>query len=284
MTPLALGLVILSAFFHATWNLFAKQSEDKILFLWWMLLIGDLLFLPLLLLGPWPLAFPWKGWMAILASGMIHTGYYIFLGKAYERGDLSLVYPLARGSGPVIVLCLALLILGERPSFQGLFGIGCVVLGVLALHSFPWRGFSLIQVRHLPQAALTGLAIGLYSTVDKIGVGYVPPLPYLFFLNLCAWLLLTPWILKTRGFTVLASGKRDLWQSSVAGGLLNLAYLLVLYAMTLAQISYIAAAREFNVVFGAILGAWWLREEYGREKVLASVIIAAGVVLIGRSR
>jgi drug/metabolite transporter (DMT)-like permease len=284
MTPLALGLVILSAFFHATWNLFTKQSEDKLLFLWWMLLMGDLFFLPLLLLGPWPLAFPWEGWTAILASGMIHAGYYMFLGEAYERGDLSLVYPLARGSGPVIVLCLALLILGERPSFQGLLGIACVVFGVLALHLFPWRGLSIIRHRHLPQAALTGLAIGLYSTVDKIGVGYVSPLPYLFFLHLCAWLLLTPWILKTRGVRVLASGRRDLRLSSVAGGLQNLAYLLVLYAMTLAQVSYVVAARELNVLFGALLGAWWLREGYGRGKVVASVIIAAGVVLIGSSR
>ncbi len=284
MTPLALGLVILSALFHASWNLFTKQSEDKHLFLWLMLLIGELLFLPFLLLGPWPLAFPSRGWMAILASGTIHAAYYLFLGKAYERGDLSLVYPLARGSGPVVVLCLALLFLGERPSLQGLFGIGCVVLGVLTLHLFPWRGLSFIQVGHLPQAALTGLAIGFYSTVDKIGVGYVSPLPYLFFLNLVAWLLLTPWILKSRGLRALASEKGEMWRSSTAGGLLNLAYLLVLYAMTLAQVSYVVAARELNVVFGAILGAWWLREGFGREKVLASAIIAAGVVLIGSSR
>lgn len=284
MTPLALGLVVLSALLHATWNLFTKQSEDKLLFLWWVLLIGGLLLLPLLFLGPWPLAFSWRGWMAILASGTVHTAYYIFLGEAYERGDLSLVYPLARGSGPVIVLCLALLFLDERPSLQGTFGIGCVVFGVLALHLFPWRGLVSIRVGHLPQAMLTGLAIGLYSIVDKIGVGYVAPLPYLFFLNLLAWLLLTPWMLRSRGVGLLTPGERLLWRSATAGGLLYLAYLLVLYAMTLAQVSYVVAARELSVVFAAIQGAWWLREGFGREKVLASLIIAIGVVLIGSSR
>ncbi|MEE9152769.1 MAG: hypothetical protein V3U42_01650 [candidate division NC10 bacterium] len=103
MSPLALSLVIASALFHAVWNLHAKQSEDKLLFLWGMLCVGSLLFLPVLIVGPWP-NLPQQGWGYILGSGAIHAAYYFFLAEAYKRGDLSLVYPLARGSSPLLVV------------------------------------------------------------------------------------------------------------------------------------------------------------------------------------
>ncbi|MFQ5882360.1 MAG: EamA family transporter [Candidatus Methylomirabilales bacterium] len=275
-------LVVSSAFLHATWNLYTKQSEDKLLFLWWMLGAGTLLFLPILLLGPWP-ALPRQGWNYILASGAIHTTYYFFLGQAYERGDLSLAYPLARGSGPLLVLVSAFLFLGERPSGQGLLGIGSVVLGVLVLHLFPGRGLDLLRGPHVPRALVTGAAIASYSIVDKLGVAVVHPLPFLFYLHLVSFFLLGPCLLITRGRTGLTSLFYQRGKVLVAAGLQNLAYFLVLSAMTLAKVSYVVAAREVNVVFGAALGAWWLREGYGRQKLFASAIIAAGLVLIGNS-
>jgi drug/metabolite transporter (DMT)-like permease len=278
-----MALVLASAAFHATWNLYAKQSEDKLLFLWWVLAAGGLLFLPFLILGPWP-TFPREGWSYILASGAIHALYYLFLAQAYRWGDLSVVYPLARGSAPLLVVVSALVFIGERPSGQGLLGIGSVVVGVLSLHVGDGRSFELLRGPHVSRALATGVAIAGYSTVDKLGVALVHPLPFLFYFHMVAFLLLAPWIMVTRG---RGSGVY-FWpyrgKVVVAGGCQNLAYFLVLSAMTLAKVSYVVAAREVNVVFGALLGAWWLQEGQGRQKVLAASLIAAGLILIGTAR
>ncbi len=281
MSSLALGLVIASALLHAVWNLHAKQSADTLLFLWWMLGVGSLLLLPVILLGPWPTV-PWTGWKYILGSGVIHAAYYFFLAGAYERGDLSLVYPLARGSSPLLVVMSAFLFIGERPSGPGLLGIGTIVCGLLLLHRTPAGGFDLLRGPHVPRALLTGVTIATYSTVDKLGVGLVHPVPYLFYFHLVSFVLLAPWIVATRGRAAVS----DLWQQSgrvvVAAGFQSLAYVLVLSAMTLAMVSYVVAAREVNVIFGALLGAWWLREGYGQQRVVASALVAVGLVVIGR--
>lgn len=282
MSPLALALVMTSALVHAVWNLAAKQSEDKLLFLWWMLGVGCLLFLPVVILGPWPVV-PWRGWSYILGSGAIHAVYYFFLAAAYERGDLSLVYPLARGSSPLLVVVSAYLFIGEMPSGPGLLGIGSIVVGLLLLHRSPAGDLAPLRGTHVPRALLTGVTIASYSTVDKLGVAFVHPLPYLFYLHLVSFLLLGPWIIATREKGRIA----NLWQQRgkvvLAGGLQNLAYLLVLSAMTLAKVSYVVAAREVNVIFGAVLGAWWLQEGYGQQRMVASSLVALGLVVIGRS-
>lgn len=281
MSSLALALVLTSAVFHAVWNLLTKESEDKLLFLWWMLGVASLLFLPLVVLGPWPFISR-QGWSYILASGTIHMGYYIFLSGAYERGDLSLVYPLARGSSPLLVVACAFLFIGERPSGPGLLGIGSVVLGLLLLHRSPTGGFDLLRGPHVPRAFLTGMTIAAYSTVDKLGVALVHPLPYLVYFHLVSFLLLTPWVIATRGKGSLF----NLWprrgKVTIAAGFQYLAYVLVLSAMTLAKVSYVVAAREVNVVFGAVLGVWWLKEKYALQKLAASAFVALGLVLIGR--
>ncbi|MFQ5848478.1 MAG: EamA family transporter, partial [Candidatus Methylomirabilales bacterium] len=257
MSSLALALVITSAFFHAIWNLYAKQSEDKLLFLWRVLALGNLVLLPAVILGPWP-TLPWHGWTYILGSGAIHAGYYIFLARAYDRGDLSLVYPLARGSSPLLVVVLAFVLVGERPSGPGLLGIGSIVLGLLLLHRSPTGGLDLLRGPHVPRALLTGVTIASYSTVDKLGVSLVHPLPYLFYLHLVSFLLLAPWVITTRGRGSFVNLWEPRGKVMIAGGLQSLAYVLVLSAMTLAKVSYVVAAREVNVVFGAVLGAWWL--------------------------
>lgn len=283
MTVLALALVISSALFHAIWNLHAKESEDKLLFLWQILAVGCLLFLPLVLLGPWP-TLPRRGWGYIVGSGAIHASYYFFLAQAYERGDLSLVYPLARGSAPIFVVFSAFLFVGERPSAQGLLGIGSIVLGVLVLHIVPGRSLDLLRGSHVLRALITGVTIASYSTVDKLGVTIIHPLPFLFYLQLVSFILLAPWVITTRPKRRLIPVGHNPGRVLIAGGCQNIAYLLVLSAMTLAKVSYVVAAREVNVIFGAALGGWWLQEGYGRQRGLASACIAVGLVLLGSSK
>jgi uncharacterized membrane protein len=281
VSSLALALVVASAFFHATWNMFAKQSEDKLLFLWWMLGAGGLLFLPVLILGPWP-ALPRQGWGYIVGSGVIHALYYVSLAQAYNRGELSLVYPLARGSGAILVVGVAALVIGERPSALGLVGIGSIVLGLLFLHQSPGGGLGLLRGAHVPRALCTGVTIASYSTVDKLGVAIVHPLPFLVYFHLTSFLLLAPWLLISRGRRILVDLPRHRGRALVAGGFQNLSYGLVLTAMTLANVGYVVAAREVNVIFGVLLGAWRLQEGGVRQKLVASALVAAGLIIIGR--
>ncbi len=230
----------------------------------------------------WP-TIPQQGWSYILGSGAIHAAYYIFLAEAYKRGDLSLVYPLARGSSPLLVIVSAFLLIGERPSALGLLGIGSIVLGLLLLHWSPTGDLELLRGPHVPRALLTGVAIASYSTVDKLGVALVHPVPYLLYFHLVSFLLLTPWVMATRGRERLTHLWLHRGKLVIAGGLQNLAYVLVLAAMTLAKVSYVVAAREVNVIFGAVLGAWWLREGYGQKKLVASICVAVGLIVIGHS-
>ncbi|MGH7478951.1 MAG: EamA family transporter, partial [Candidatus Methylomirabilales bacterium] len=258
----------------------AKESEDKLLFLWCVLGAGGLVFLPILLLGPWP-ALPREGWGYILASGAIHASYYSFLAQAYDRGDLSLVYPLARGSGALLVVVPAALVIGERPSGLGLLGIGSIVLGLLLLHQSPGGRLDLLRGAHVPRALCTGVTIATYSIVDKLGVGVVHPLTFVVYFHLTSFVLLAPWILLTRGQRLLVDLSRQRGRVLMAGGFQNLSYGLVLTAMTLANVSYVVAAREVNVIIGAMLGAWRLREGRPGHKLVASAFVAAGLVVIG---
>ena len=134
MSGLALGIVLVAALFHAGWNLLAKKSRKKMAFIWWFVLIATIGYLPMFLyfrpgFDPTP-----AGWACIIATGILHALYFWFMGGAYERGDLSLVYPLSRGSGPLFVPVLAVIFLQERLALAGGIGIALVVLGIYVIH------------------------------------------------------------------------------------------------------------------------------------------------------
>src|SRR5210317_2245193 len=134
MSGLALVVVLVAAFLHASWNFLAKKSKKKIAFIWWFLLIATIGYLPMFLYF-WPrhTVSP-AGWACIVATGILHALYFWFMGGAYERGGLSLVYPLSRGSGPLFVPILAIIFLQEQLSFAGIVGISLVILGIYFIH------------------------------------------------------------------------------------------------------------------------------------------------------
>ena len=133
MSGLALILVVVAAFLHASWNLLAKKSKKKIAFIWWFLLIATIGYLPMFLYY-WPRTTVGStGWICIIATGILHALYFWFMGGAYERGDLSLVYPLSRGSGPLLVPVLAIIFLQEQLSLAGVVGIFLVILGIYCI-------------------------------------------------------------------------------------------------------------------------------------------------------
>lgn len=279
-----LGLLLLSALLHASWNLLAKRSLDKQAFLWLASLVSLSAFLVPFLLLSRPV--PPGGWPFIVLSGVLEAVYFMLLGSAYQRGDLSLVYPLARGSAPLFVLLFAALFLGEQVRWTGLLGIGLVVAGIYTLHLkvLNLRGllgpFLSLKDRPSQIALLTGLTIGTYSVVDKVGVGYAGPVAYLFLTFLVSAIVLLPYMALVKTQAVRREW-RDNKRSILAVGAMSLCgFLMVLFALTVSQVSYVAPVREISVVFGALLGALVLREPFARVKLVGSVLIFGGIVLI----
>lgn len=290
MTAAALGLVLAAAFLHATWNLALKQSTRKLTVSWLGTLAGALLATPGLLLLPGPLALSPAGWACVVATGLLHALYFLFLSEAYERGELSLVYPLARGSGPLLVALLAPLLLQEVLTPGGATGIGLVVLGVFGLAGGPEptppgrsRLLGQWHAPHVAMALLTGLTIAGYSLVDKVGVSLVHPTLYQILMMVLAFLALAPYVL-TRQRPSLAFLKAEWRTIAIVGVFSFVAYQLVLFALRLAKVAYVVAAREVSIVFGAALGAAFLGERHGPRRLLAAATVAAGTILIGLSR
>ena len=200
MTGASLGIVIIAAFLHAFWNTLAKKSHNKIAFIWWAILFSNIFYFPMFLYF-WPsVTIPALGWTCIVATGILHALYFFFVGGSYERGDLSLTYPLARGFGPFLVPVFAVILLHERLSPLGITGIILIVTGIYAIHC---RSFSFTAIFEPFVAArssasiwalLTGCTIASYSLVDKVGVQVVHPPVYIYLTFVIALFLLTPYV------------------------------------------------------------------------------------------
>jgi drug/metabolite transporter (DMT)-like permease len=216
--------------------------------------------------------------------------YFVLLGRGYAQGDLSLVYPIARGIGPMLVPVLAVVLLGERIELLAIGGIIAIVMGI---YTISWWGNFRRLVReplHLLKnsgtryAVLTGLTITVYALVDKQGVGHVQPFLYMYLMTLGVAVGLAPYILRKRGLLAM----RQEWRANaapivVAGILTFLAYGLVLTAFSLSRVSYVAPAREVGIVVGVLMGVFILKEPFGAGRLLGSTIIVLGLTLIAVS-
>lgn len=216
MSAPALALVVGSAFLHAAWNLLYKRALDKPSFAWLFGLATVVIYLPAFLLLAFRSPIPPEGWQLMATSGALHSLYFYFLGRGYACGELSLVYPLARGTGPLLVVLWAALFLDQRPSSLGLLGVLSVVAGVYVLHlkSLSWSRLlaPLLSTRaQSTRAALfTGLLISLYTTVDAAGVRHVDPLIYMYPVTAIYSLLYGPYVLRTSG----AAAVRREWKAN----------------------------------------------------------------------
>jgi drug/metabolite transporter (DMT)-like permease len=287
VTAAALGLVAAAALSHACWNLLVKRSGDPVVFFWWTGIAGTLLFLPVVLVAT-PGWGPRPGiWTAIALSAVIRATYLATLGTAYTRGDLSLVYPLARGLAPVLVPPLAVVILGERPTPVGWLAILTVAIGVYVLH-LPGLGtaqlltpLAALREPHARWAAVTALMTASYSILDKWSMAHgVPPLLYAYLTIPGAALLLTPLVLARRRAGAAGGGRPALGVVALVALLMTAGYLLVLQAMRLAPVSYVAAARELGIVFGTVLGSVALAERHLPPRLAGAALIVLGVLLL----
>ena len=287
MTSLALGLVVLAAFSHATWNLLTKQSRHHLAFLWWTGVVGALLYLPAVVWsGPgWP--WPTITWAGVVLAAVVRAAYFVALTSAYARGDLSQVYPLARGFAPVLVPPAAMLLLGERPSGLGILGVLTVGLGIYVLHLPHFARTAWLAPLHTLRtgaarwAILTGGLTTTYSILDAWNVRQgVPPLFYAWATIPLAALLLAPWAWRPPGACAAewrAAGARI----AAVALLMTGGYFLVLLAVRIAPVSYVAPARELSIVFGTFLGVTVLRERHPAPRLAGAALILAGVLVLG---
>ena len=289
MSPLALALVLCAACLHATWNMLAKQSRGGAALVWSYSAVSLLALLPGAALAWRESAQPPASavWSAATCSGVAHLAYGLVLQRAYRSGDFSLVYPVARGTGPLFAVLAAVALLHERPSPAGWAGIAAILAGIVLLSSTGRRATPALggAPRGLLWGAATGLCIAAYTVIDGWAVSTLAVAPVLYYgLGVALrTLLLAPLAWRD------PAGLRDQWQRDgrriVAIGLLSpLAYLLVLYAMTLAPLAYVAPARELSMLVGLVLGVRLLHEGFSAARALATASMLAGVVLLALAR
>jgi drug/metabolite transporter (DMT)-like permease len=281
VTAAALALVLAAALAHASWNFFLKRAHGGAAFMTLVAMVAAVLWLPLAA-GQWlhsGYGFRLVHLWPILASGAVHTAYFILLDRGYRYGDLSIVYPLARATGPVLTIVAAIFFLGERPGPVGLVGALLVVLGAYLLTGNPLRLFSRDRPKGAGFALLTGLTIALYTVIDKIAVSHylIPPIVFDWACLTTRLLMLWP-IAAWRAPNGLTESWRVDRRPIVLVAILSpLAYILVLSAMVFTPVSYVAPAREMSILFAALMGTHFLREADAPRRLVAAALIAVGI-------
>jgi len=274
----AIGLVLLSAFAHAGWNFLTKRSVAPLVFTWWMALAVNAALLPLavaLFLREPPSS---TGWALLGTSWLVHLAYFLALARGYTVGDLSVVYPVARGTGVAFIPVLGIVFLDEEMSVVAVLAVVLIVAGIAVLGSTGLAGARL-RPAGIEAAVLTGLTIATYSTIDARGADEVNPLLYVYLLSTAGTIGLLPVTWTFYGREAIATAWRKERSAIVAGGLLQfVAYALVLFVLQDSQVSYVGPFRETALVIGVALGALFLNERAAKQRIAGAAIIVAGAV------
>jgi len=277
-------LVLLSACLHVVMHVTLKRARDRASFLWWTWLRASLIFLPV------PILYWQSGsalaWAILIVSAVFESLYYVAISRAYRSGDLSVVYPLARGTAPLYILVWSTLLLRERPTPGGLGGVTLIIAGLIIVN-LPrfgaWRNLRRSLGQSAPRwALLAGFCISCYTAMDKAGVRLIAPLLYTYLAMTMTLAWLTPGTLRAVGWHgLMAEWRSSKYKSMIAGFTAMAAYAIVLHVMwTGAPASYVGAMREISVVFGAVVGVLFLKEQGTVTRVFGSSLIASGVGVI----
>jgi drug/metabolite transporter (DMT)-like permease len=289
----ALALVVLAGLIHAGWNIAAKKANGDVRFAFFIAAVTVLVWAPVGLALGWQQMQGWSlaAWAMVCASGLIHVGYFIVLLRGYRKADLTVVYPLARGSGPLISSTLAVLLFGEQLSTLGLGGIAAVALGVFLIAGGPgiWRNAHDAQQRArtrlgLWYGLLTGLTIASYTVVDGYSVKVLLLSPMVMFYISCVvqMVLLLPSVLQDKGLA--QQHWRSQWKYAlIVGAVSPVSYVMVLYALQIAPLSHVAPAREVSMLFAALLGGHLLGEGDRVARLTGAACIGLGVVALSWS-
>jgi drug/metabolite transporter (DMT)-like permease len=270
---LATGLALGAAALHATWNLLIKTADDRDLAAWGQFVFGGVALLPVLLIIGVPKA---DAWPYLLTSAVVHVVYVRALVAAYEHGDFSLAYPLARGGGALVAAVLGVLALGDG---LGPFGWAALVVVTIGLASLIRPGTPRNEVVY---ALLTAVVIGTYTVLDTAGSRRTTDgFAYGVALTGVAGIALSvSGILRGRGGAFVASVKRSWPRHLVSGICLATAYSIVLVAVRYASVGYVATLRESSVVLGAALGWLLLKERLGGRRLVSALVVTAGLIAL----
>ncbi len=283
MTLLALALLLCSAVLHATWNLFAKRAGGGAPFIWLFNALSAALYAPLALgivliecphIGPTEVGF-------MVGSMALHLAYFLVLQRGYRQGDLSLVYPLARGTGPVLSTTAAIILFAERPSPLAICGAVLVALSVFILTSSGGlRAIATARTAVL-YGLLTGTIIAGYTLWDKYAVStlLIPPLLFDWANSYGRMLFLTPHALRNRA-AIAHEWRAHRREALVVAVCSPLAYILVLSALVFTPVSYVAPAREISILIGTLMGARLLAEGDARRRLIAAGGMVLGVAAL----
>jgi drug/metabolite transporter (DMT)-like permease len=284
--PLIVGLLLMAALMHASWNAILKSDQsDRLATFGVIMTTGTVMGLVAVPFLPWIEPAAWK---YLASSVLIHVLYYTFLLKAYSYGDLSHTYPIARGLGPLLVALVSGRFIGEHLRGQDIAGVLLLSFGLITL-AMPLRNVvPRPGSRHglaTLFAVLTGFTIAAYIIADGLGVRSAGP-TFQHRLSYIAWLCVVegPWLLvlaiALRPRTVWTHLRRTWWRGVIGGVIANVGYGIAIYALVLGPMAHIAALRETSVLFGALIGTLLLGEPFGRRRVAAAFVIVVGLVLM----
>lgn len=267
--------VIVAALLHATWNALVRigLSKQTSMFL---LSTGNLVFGAIVAAFhplPKPEVWPW-----LIGSGLIHTAYQMFLAYAYEQGDLSRVYPIARGAAPMIVLVFSLLFLSDPISPGDFLGIAVLGIGIALMARGVFTNGE--SKKLLPYALGSAAATAGYTLTDGLGARVSgDPVAYTAWLLIIAGVFFAPAVVALKGRAVIRADARAWSIGLLAGAASFAAYAIAVWAMTLAPIALVSALRETSILFAVLLGWLFFGERIDRTKAMAAVLIVAGAAL-----
>jgi drug/metabolite transporter (DMT)-like permease len=290
MPASALALVILAGLIHAIWNIAAKKAGGDARFAAFSSMLGTVIWAPVALWFGWNVVPGWGAveWAFVAVSGVLHVLYYVILLRGYRKADLTVVYPMARGSGPLLSSLVAILLLDERITAFGLLGIAGVVAGVFLIAGGP----ALFRAAHDPAkkamvhkgmayGLATGVFIASYTVVDGYAVKLLLMSPILldYFSNFVRLGFLAPVVLRDR--PAAAALWRSQWKHALVVAVISpIGYVLVLFAMQVAPLSHVAPAREVSMLFAALIGGHLLGEGDRLLRVIGAACIAFGVMAL----
>lgn len=267
--------VMAAALLHATWNAIIKTGASKMTSMLLLSLGDGAIGLAVALSRPWPDANVWP-W--IIASGVIRMAYQLFLTFAYEQGDLSRVYPIARGAAPLMVLIVGAFVLTDVISTREVFGILLLGAGILLMAQGVFTSNE--SRRLLPFAFGSAIATAAYTLVDGIGARLMgDPIAFVGWALFVTSVFFAPVAVASRGVSILRTDRRTLMFGGIGAVASYLAYSIVVWAMTQAPIALVAALRETSILFAVLIGWLFFGEKMGWGKGLAAALIVGGVVL-----
>lgn len=279
-----LAVVICSGFFHALWNVVSKHSKHKLAFFLCMQCMALVIFFPYVAMNLSPIVWNTTTYILIPSMMFFHALYFVFLARAYSLSDVSTVYPIVRGSMSLMLPIVGVFFLGEHITIMGWVGIAAIIIGIVLLSESAWSvsGLKKMITGHTGIALLVAVCSAANIMIDKFAISFFPIITvnWIGTLGNCVVLLLFIWDKET----VRLEWQRNkgwIWISAI---LAPVSYLMFLWAIQSAQIAQLAPIREIGSVFAVGLGIAFLGEKNGRHRLIASLIVTAGIILLGLNR